>query len=126
MYILEDVMQNSERQQAGIGPGAKDSGMQNVAVSTGTETQLSNIVQPQLPFEIQVIVSQISDIFVKLCDIRKQFEAAMENPSVNKMQKAVLERITDDYIDKANQVILGIPIQLNKMNAKGNRVKSVA
>jgi hypothetical protein len=119
----EEQMASTERQVSGNGAGSTDQPLSNVSVPTkGTD---SINIKPLLPFEIQVVISEIGDIFVRMCELRKQFEGALNNPSIDNVRKTVLETIIDDKIDKINQVLLSIPILLNKMHSRrGNSIRS--
>ena len=120
----EDQLAPADRQVSGIGDGSKEQSMSSMKIPT--KGQSNDIIQPLLPFEIQVIISEIGDIFVRMCEMRKQSEAAINNPSIDNVRKTVLESIIDNKIDKVNQTLLAIPIMLNKMHSKkGNSLKSV-
>jgi hypothetical protein len=105
----EEVMANSERQVTGIGSGAKDDGMQNIAVPSQDNKDLGpDVAKTNLPFELNVVIPQISDLFEKLVALRNQFEQAKKNPSITPSQQIGLKRATMK-LDTINQGLLKLP-----------------
>ena len=122
-FLTEDQLAPADRQVSGIGDGSKEQG--HASVQVPTRGPQGETIQPMLPFEIQVVISQIGDIFVRMCEMRKQFESALDNPSMDNIRRTVLEDIIDNKIDKVNHTLLAIPIMLNKMHSKkGNSIKT--
>lgn len=120
--LNEEQIAPTERQVSGIGDGSKEQAFSAVQVPVKGNTD--HMTKPLLPFEIQTIISEIGDMFVRMCEIRKQLEGAIHNPSIDNIKKTVLENIIDNKIDKVNQTLLSIPIMLNKMHSKrGNPSK---
>ena len=116
-FFFEDInLASPENQQtAGIGPGSKtESPMPSRIPQTGKRGEESDKAPPQLPFEIQTVISEISDIYVKLVDLKTNFEKACDNPSVSESQTVVLNK-AEKRIRKINKMLISIPILLDEL-----------
>lgn len=115
MFLVEDQqISPSERQVSGIGPGSKDEGTLDIKVPT-VEPNGNPVIKPLLPFEVQHVIQNFSDMYVKLCEIKGDFKRAIDNPSVTERQKYILQKIIDDKITKINKIIISVPVLLDKM-----------
>jgi hypothetical protein len=109
-FLKEDQqIMDFQRQQTGIGKAANLQDPTPVNTADLTKTPHA---QPHLPFQIDGIIPKIADFFVKFTDIRKELEAALQNPSIKESEKVGILRSIDS-IDKINKRILKIPDYLS-------------
>jgi hypothetical protein len=116
-FFFEDInIAGPENQQtSGIGPGSKTQmPMPSRIPQTGKRSEDSDKAPPQLPFEIQTVIGEISDIYVKLVDIKTNFEKACDNPSMKESQTVILQK-AKSRIRKINKILLSIPILLDEL-----------
>lgn len=116
-YFHEDInLATPEHQQvAGIGPGAKEEGPYNTRIpKQGKSAEENHQAPPQLPFEIQTIISEISDLYVKMVDMKNNFEKAQNNPSINASQEVILKK-SGLRLKKINKILISIPILLDEL-----------
>ena len=116
-FFFEDIsLAPPENQQvAGIGPGSSSQDpTQSRIPQSGKRGEESDKAPPQLPFEIQPVISEISDLYVKLVGMKTQFEQACKNPSVNESQTVVLKK-AEKRIKKINRMLISIPILLDEL-----------
>jgi len=105
--LREDIMANSERQVAGVGPGATDQPFYQMAIPKPDEGHIKsgNI---NYPFEMARFKEEIFNIFEKMVILRNEFEKAKENPSVTDSQKIGLDK-SIKRMDLINQKLIQIP-----------------
>lgn len=104
-------MLDAQRNVSGIGGGAKDDPMVQLAVplQQNLEKQNTNI---NFPYQIARWNQQLYEIFEKLLLLRGQFESCKENPSVKEAQQITLKK-TVEVIDDVNSKLLKIPDYLS-------------
>ncbi len=115
--FFEDIsLAPPENQQvAGIGPGSKNEApMPSRIPQTGKRGEDQDKAPPVLPFEIQNVISEISDTYVKLVDLKTNFENACKNPSISEAQTVVLKK-AKLRIRKINKMLISIPILLDEL-----------
>jgi len=100
-------MANSERQVAGIGPGATDQPFYQMAIPKPDDAHIKD-GSINYPFEINRFKDQIFDIFEKLVLLRQQFEHSLNNPSVTESQKLGLNK-SIKRLDILNRKLIQIP-----------------
>lgn len=114
-FFFEDINLAKPENQPGIGPGARtELATQARIPETGKRGEETDKAPPQLPFEIQTVISQISDTYIKLCDMKTSFEQACKNPSITESQTVVLEK-AKARIKKINKILISIPILLDEL-----------
>lgn len=114
-YFRESVMDGTtqEGRQQGSVKQTQD-GMQMIsAPSINTRGNIGeNEPRPLLPFEIDAIIPQITEIFVKITEIRNKFQSAKKNPTLTPSQKIGLNKAVDK-LDEINTEILSVPNTLS-------------
>lgn len=108
-------MANAERQVSGIGPGAKDEPF--VQIPLNLSSQLKFDPNVQYPFEINNnIKKRFTDIFEYVLELRNQFQAALENPTVKKKKsKQIGIKNAINELDNINKKLIEIPDRLSQI-----------
>lgn len=117
-FFKEDIsLAPPERQVAGIGPGSRVDGMYNKNVPREGEASDAEPTKApaKLPFEIDTVISEISDLYVKLVGIKNNFERASNNVSVDEAKRVPLEKACA-RIKKINKILISIPILLDDLS----------
>lgn len=117
-FFNEDInLAPPDRQVAGIGPGSRVDGMYNKNVPKEGERADSEPTKApvKLPFEIETVVGQISDMYVKLVNMKNSFESACENVSVNEAKQVPLKKACARIL-KINRILISIPILLDDLS----------
>lgn len=110
-------MANAERQVSGIGPGSSDQPFYQIPMNLGSELKFDPNVQ--YPFEINNnIKKRFTDIFEYILELRNQFEAALENPTVKKKKsKQIGIKNAINELDNINKKLIEIPDRLSQIFA---------
>lgn len=105
--LLESIMQDSERQISGIGPGSKEEGTMSMTVGNSKSQAGSDksVMHSQLPFQIDNVVRDTADALEITMRLHKNFNDALSNPSINKSQKIALKKGIDS-LDLINSFLL--------------------
>ena len=118
-FLIREDQQiaDADRQTTSVGPGSNDNPFYNMDITKANpETPQGNTTAPKvLPFQIENVVKQIGDIYIKMCELRQKFvDAANNNPSLQPFQQSILNKVITK-IDKANIIIIDIPKELNNL-----------
>ena len=109
-FLREDqTMLDSQRQVTGIGDTAKG---QMVQTPNAPSTIPSAGKMELKPFQIDASIPKIGDMFVKMMELRAEFEGAKNNPATKDSQKIALEKSIKG-IDEINKRLLKIPDYLS-------------
>ena len=119
-FLIREDQQiaDADRQTTSVGPGSNDNPFYNMDITKANpETPQGNTTAPKvLPFQIENVVQQIGDLYVKMCELRQKFvDAANNNPSLQPFQQSILNKVIKTKIDKANKIIISIPEELNNL-----------
>ena len=119
-FLIREDQQiaDADRQTTSVGPGSNDNPFYNMDITKANpETPQGNTTAPKvLPFQIENVVQQIGDLYVKMCELRQKFvDAANNNPSLEPFQQSILSKVIKNKIDKANKIIISIPEELNNL-----------
>ncbi len=95
--LLEAIMQDSDRQISGIGPGSKEEGSMSMTVGNSKSLAGSDkpVMHPQLPFQIDNVIRDTADALEITMRMHKNFTEALDNSSINKSQKVALKKSID-------------------------------
>ena len=95
--LLESIMQDSDRQISGIGPGSKEEGSMSMAVGNSKSLSGSDkpVMHPQMPFQIDNVIRDTADALEITMRLHKNFTDALDNGSINKSQKVALKKSID-------------------------------
>lgn len=119
-FLLREEQQiaDADRQTTSVGPGSNDNPFYNMDITKANpETPMGNATAPKvLPFQIELVVQQVGDLYIKMCELRQKFvDAANNNPSLEPFQQSILNKVIKNKIDKANKIIISIPEELNNL-----------
>lgn len=119
-FLLREEQQiaDADRQTTSVGPGSNDNPFYSMDITKANpETPQGNMTAPKvLPFQIELVVQQVGDLYIKMCELRQKFvDAANNNPSLEPFQQSILNKVIKNKIDKANKIIISIPEELNNL-----------
>ena len=119
-FLLREEQQiaDADRQTTSVGPGSNDNPFYSLDITKANpETPMGNTTAPKvLPFQIELVVQQVGDLYIKMCELRQKFvDAANNNPSLEPFQQSILNKVIKNKIDKANKIIISIPEELNNL-----------
>ena len=69
--------------------------------------------KPSVPYQMELIVDQMGELFMNSTIVRQSLTKAQENPSIKPRQKKLLEQAVA-MMDRANKDFLEIPVILSQ------------